>query len=684
MKRERQVLHLATRRDIYKEIVFNAETCQLCLLTKEGEDILHCIAVDLETVYITDTVRNNKLDVSSTVDMVIVKTTDVDQVKNGYIGAFPMQQWIKIEEEMNQSLVKLMTAKKDRVKRKRERKQSPNNPIVFSPNGIAEKTKEPREGGVQNTGLAETSLISALTHEDSSSIQQLPPQPTQPMTFLDHTSMLEEDKSVMIPNDDELADREEMSEKYITIPRYHGKRDDLPFVNPTVHSEKYMQMKRQIMMTYQPDKLHITRQRQLEMLLEKAMKTIRIQKPRDKKKRQKKSKSTRQSPSPDQRMNRKSRSPSPEVVVKSKDLDPGGESTLILTSTISAITEETPEPHRFHDLLPTVTTKHWTKQKRPKLAGQEEEYGGDEEEPFHSMIAEKGTLEIAGDVNMGHSLTSQYAEESTIANSLTIGQLQELKQSKFNLAQQVIPLTPTPPIFQPAMKNHGYDASGFVACNQSVAFTIKGFTPNGSMFSPMKPSRPGATQKSFRTSRLTANLSESSLLTSLGKGEDSDKNIGQPGGQQAAETLQAAHLVSSADAQRLSPVLAMEAEPEGAAADVNTQPLVIPSSFLSAVEEVKKARDPSRNQDDLSAHAVAPPAPEKMKFSYEFQIILLVESRRIMQVWIVFFLFIGLYNIFLIHISLSLYLSFYYLSIYLSRCYTSCILQKNFFNWIWP
>lgn len=631
-RRDREILHLPTNRDIYKEIVFNAETCQLCLLIKEGEMIQECIAVDLDTIYITSNPSDTTdpiggLGSSTNNDMVFVKTTDTDQVKNGYLGSFPMQQWVQMEEEMNQSMVQLMTAKKARTKRMKDRKMKKlqsviqqSVPSIGSPTAIAAPSNGAAvDGGVSNAMLGELSMMSALTNEESSVIiPNIQPQALQ-MSFLDKTNMsLGAAAAAAIGPE---ADNEEVQDKYITIPRYHGKRDDLPFTDPPVHSERYMEMKRQIMMTYQSDKLHFTRQKRLERMLEQAMKTIRVHKPKDKVKVNK---------SPKRGGDGHSRSPSIER--KAGKEAENNEYASLITSSISAVTEYTPEPHRYHDLLPTVAAKHWTKQKRPQLAGQEDEsmigIGDDGEEPFHSMIAEKGTMEVSS--SMVHGSSSDW--QSSIANSLTMEQLQELKQSTFNLANQVIPLTPLPPILQPAAKNHGYDASGFVACNQPVSFTIKGFTPTGSMFSPTKPpDRPGPTQKSFRTGRLSVNFSDSSLLSSLPEGAPSGNRQLAAGGS-SAESLSTKQL--SAQPQRLSPVLAMEAETQGAASDVRTQDVAIPAAALAAVEGVKKSQgtDIAAASHDLSDNAVIPPSPEKLKFSYEYQIILLVETRRIMQV----------------------------------------------------
>ncbi len=648
-RRKRQVLHLPERKDYYKEIVFNADTCQLCLLMKEGEKIIHCVAVDLDTVYITD---GHSPHDSAAVNEIIVRTTDLEQVKSGYLGAFPLQQWISIEEEMNQSLVQLITAKKERARRIREQRITKSN-FQNSSNNNAKNLISHNNGN----GLHEMSLVSALTNEDSASVQRLQiendHQQLREVSFLDNTKMMD------ATNANVEHDHVDVKEKYFTIPRYSVKRDDLPCLDPPVHTEQDMQIKRQIMMTFQSNKLRFSPQKRTQMLIEKAMKTVRVNKPHEKVQHIVRSRSPSPSPAPQNK-----------ISVQQPQL-----STSIEASTISEITERTAEPNRYRDLLPTIVAKHWSKKKSAKLAGQENDVG-EEVNTFASVLAERGTIYELESVSNG-------SDWQSAANSLTLSELQQLKDSTFNLANQVIPLAPTPPILQPAVKNHGYDASGFSACNQTVSFTIKGFSPSGSMFSPSKPSnRPGATNKSFRTNRLSAAFSESSLLSSSYVANDSfrqevkqdvDKPIGTP--------------------QRLAPMIAEEVEVVGSIADENLQPVVIPRTSKAAIAARIEAKTPDAHNapsavtppspvfDEISDNAVAPPVPEKLRFSYEYQIILLVESRRIMQVRFAILLSLPEYNSSFLLFSLS---RLFFISRYRIFLYDSYILQRSFCNSIWP
>lgn len=62
------------------------------LVSFEDAFPVHCSEVSFETVYITDSMLK---------DMVCVRTHDLRQIPSGYLGSFPAQQWNQILDEMN-------------------------------------------------------------------------------------------------------------------------------------------------------------------------------------------------------------------------------------------------------------------------------------------------------------------------------------------------------------------------------------------------------------------------------------------------------------------------------------------------------------------------------------------------------------------------------------------------------
>lgn len=97
-KTNREMYNFPRQRDHYKELVFNADSKSLMLLSKESDIVLQYAEVPITSVYLTE---------SKFQDMITVRTTDLEHVPGGYIGSFPLQQWILIEEEMNNSLLQL-------------------------------------------------------------------------------------------------------------------------------------------------------------------------------------------------------------------------------------------------------------------------------------------------------------------------------------------------------------------------------------------------------------------------------------------------------------------------------------------------------------------------------------------------------------------------------------------------
>lgn len=93
---DRKRYNIHYRRNIYKELVFDPETRNLILRTCEDHNILHSICIHVNEVYLTDAAYQ---------DMVTVRTTSTSVVPSGYVGTFPALQWRNIEEEINASML---------------------------------------------------------------------------------------------------------------------------------------------------------------------------------------------------------------------------------------------------------------------------------------------------------------------------------------------------------------------------------------------------------------------------------------------------------------------------------------------------------------------------------------------------------------------------------------------------
>lgn len=92
----RERYHIHYRRNIYKELVFDPERRHLVLRTCEDHEIVHSLSVHVSEVYLTDATYQ---------DMVTVRTTNTSVIPSGYLGTFPVLQWRNIEEEINSSLM---------------------------------------------------------------------------------------------------------------------------------------------------------------------------------------------------------------------------------------------------------------------------------------------------------------------------------------------------------------------------------------------------------------------------------------------------------------------------------------------------------------------------------------------------------------------------------------------------
>lgn len=77
-------------------MVFHAELMQLLLLQYENEELVDYVAVDLDSVFLTQSVVPH---------MITLRTTDTFHVKEGYIGTIPTVQWTKIEQEINECIL---------------------------------------------------------------------------------------------------------------------------------------------------------------------------------------------------------------------------------------------------------------------------------------------------------------------------------------------------------------------------------------------------------------------------------------------------------------------------------------------------------------------------------------------------------------------------------------------------
>jgi hypothetical protein len=93
---DRQRYNIRYRRNIYKELVFDPERRCLILRTCEDHEVLHSLSVKVSDVYLTD---------SAYQDMVTVRTSNTSEIPSGYLGTFPSFQWRDIEEEINSSIL---------------------------------------------------------------------------------------------------------------------------------------------------------------------------------------------------------------------------------------------------------------------------------------------------------------------------------------------------------------------------------------------------------------------------------------------------------------------------------------------------------------------------------------------------------------------------------------------------
>eukprot|EP01039_Chlorochromonas_danica_P003987 gene3987-4362_t len=87
---------LAKPKEVHKEILFDQREKTLLLVTYEEDQPKDCSEVPITSVFLTDSVFP---------DMLMLRTYDTFNVPSGYLGTFFLDQWAKIEREINASLL---------------------------------------------------------------------------------------------------------------------------------------------------------------------------------------------------------------------------------------------------------------------------------------------------------------------------------------------------------------------------------------------------------------------------------------------------------------------------------------------------------------------------------------------------------------------------------------------------
>jgi hypothetical protein len=514
-------LALSLHRDVYREIIFNDKSNNLCLLFKEGEEILFCVSVPIESIFVTDNPLAASLSHSIQSDLVLLRTNRVDLLPGGYLGGFPALQWKEIESEMNKGMMK---------QRKRER-------LLRAKSFQQESNKTGDNDALKNIRLEEKEVGDEYSQFDDSVVSSHGDhQPRQFNLLTPVTERRGNGNDVSVSSDEE-TDR---FDRPLIIPRLPGLMIDFPVASPALTQALPPSLTQQLRLQRRQHRSLLSAKHHQEEVVASAMSKIRVNRPNS--------------------------------------------------------TSLTVEPNRFENLVPDMQPHMM---KPPTMCGDDVDI----------VLPEPQICSI-----------NQVHEQLAL----------ELSEIPFRLAAQTMPISLLPPVLKPLRETvgEGYFASGFVACNQPVSFQLNGL--------PRSP--PPRSVKEHETIPVDNKLISTSKTAMTQQFTDIDRSkLGRMMLSPYAPLSQRRRPKSFRTSN-----LKVHESSEDTVSERNSYspPILNPST-----PALSDSRQPSNvDYDDIidSKPTTAAPletlpvktvSPEKrQKFSYEFQIIMLIETRRLMQV----------------------------------------------------